>query len=602
VPDPLTNPVASVVVTPPPSPAPPQVQQPQGPPDQLPQGPGPQQFQPPAQATPTPAQRNILHSAAVGHGFKSLMTSLEGTSTQYQQTPNGPVPVQVQNKPGQLFRSILAGAILGAGAGSSNAQNDAGSGWSAAGRGAAAAQQGMQQQQQQRAAEAQKQWDNQRQANQDSQEEILRKAQIAHENAATLQLNAATQGADLEVHQKVADMGKASVADFKAAGIQPVVDGMSESQMTQYIQDHPGSGSLDWVHTGVKLSTVKDANGNEVPHYEYTLSAYDPNAKVPVSQATYDEWKKNGLFDRYPEYDSILKNGNKTLTVAQYGSIKGDAEKVAADNYAKQKQDLDIKKDQAAINADNARTAESLTNTNKIKQEISDAALGKTQAEQFNNALKELNDKGGNFDALKPSSRVVIAESMDKMVPALNTEYHNILASDDPDAQAKAGDVMSQIQNLTSLGTRALSGIGGGGTTPAAGASNIPPGALIAKNATTGETRYSTDNGKTWNVAGAQTPALNIDRFRSLSAHDREIALADPKISPRDEDKIRRSLGVSVPDDSKYDNDIEVQRQIKKMKGVPPDQVEDRLSSFGFTPGQLMAIIRGAKNAELASQ
>lgn len=494
----------------------------------------------------------------------------------------------------------MAGAILGAGAGASNAQNDAGSGWSAAGRGAAAAYQGQQQQQQQRAAEAQKQWENQRQANQDSQEEILRKAQIAHENAATLQLNAATQGADLDTHQKVAAMGKASVADFKAAGVQPVVDGLSESEMTQYVQDHPGSGSLDWVHTGVKLSTVKDANGNEVPHYEYTLSAYDPNAKVPVSQATYDEWKKNGLFDRYPEYDSILKNGNKTLTVAQYTGIKGDAEKVAADNYTKQKNDLDLKKDQAAINADNARTAESLTATKKIKQEISDAALGKTQAEQFDNALQELNSKGGNFDALKPSSRVVIAESMDKMVPALTAEYKDILASDDPDAQAKAGDVLSQIQNLTSLGTRALSGISG--TTPAAGASNIPPGALIAKNPTTGETRYSTDKGKTWNVAGAQTAAPNIDRFRSLSAHDREIALADTKISPMDEDKIRRSLGVDVPDDSKYDNDVEVQRQIKKMKGVPPDQVEDRLSSFDFTPGQLMAIIRGAKNAELASQ
>jgi hypothetical protein len=353
---------------------------------------------------------------------------------------------------------------LGAGAGASGSQNDAGSGWSAAGRGAAAAQQGMQQQQQQRAAEAQKQWENQRQANQDSQEEILRKAQIAHENAATLQLNAATQGTDLDIHQKVADMGKASVADFKAAGVQPVVDGLSESQMAQYIQDHPGSGSLDWVHTGVKLSTVKDANGNEVPNYEYTLSAYDPKAKVPVSQATYDEWKKNGLFDRYPEYDSILKNGNKTLTVAQYGAIKGDAEKVAADNYTKQKQDLDLKKDQAAIDADNARRSESLANTHKINQEISDASLGKTQSEQFNKALEELNNKGGNFDQLTPSSRVVIAESMDKMVPALTAEYKDILASDDPDAQAKAGDVLSQIQNLTSLGTRALSGIGGGGT------------------------------------------------------------------------------------------------------------------------------------------
>jgi hypothetical protein len=373
-------------------------------------------------------------------------------------TPQGPVPVQVPNKPGNLFRSILAGAILGAGAGTANSEHSAGSGWNAAGQGAAAVQKNQQQQEQLRAQEAQKQWENQRQANQDSQEEMVRKATLARENAETLRLNKETQGLDLTYHQEVADMGKASVADFKAARVLPVADGITESQMQQYIADHPGSGSLDWVLTGVKLGV--DANGQ--PSYEYTLSAYDPKAPVPVSPATYDEWKENGVFDRYPEYADILKNG-KTLTVLQYTQVKGDAEQVMADNYRNKTQDLTIKKDQAAIDADNARRAESLANLSKIRQEISDAALGKTQAEQFDKALQELNSKGGNFDALQPSSRVVLAESMDKMVPALTAEYKDILASNDPDAQAKAGDVLSQIQNLTSLGTRALSGIGSSG-------------------------------------------------------------------------------------------------------------------------------------------
>ena len=477
MPDPVPNPAASVVVTAPPSPMP-QVQQVPGP-DQIslsqqaqgitPQGaPVPAAMRAPINM-PQGAPPNIQTPQPQVQGpspWHRAVSALLGNTTEYQQTPNGPVPIQVPNKPGNLFRSILAGAILGAGAGSANSQNDAGSGWSAAGRGAGAVQQNAQQQQQQRAAEAQKEWENQKQANQDSQEEILRKAQIAHENAATLQLNVATQGTDLETHQKVADMGKASVADFKTAGVPPVVDGITESQMTQYVQDHPGSGSLDWVHTGVKLGT--DADGK--PTYEYTLSAYDPNAKVPVSPATYAEWKKNGLFDRYPEYESILKSG-KTLTALQYTQIKGDAEKVAADNYTKQKNDLDLKKDQASIDDDNARRSEALANVHKINQEISDASLGKTQAAQFDKALEELNKKGGDFSAISPASRVIIAESMDKMVPALNAEYKDIIASDDPDSQAKAGDVLSQIQNLTSLGTRALSGIGKGTPPPlAAGA------------------------------------------------------------------------------------------------------------------------------------
>lgn len=582
MPDPVPNPTASVVVTPPPSPAPPQVQQPQTPPDQLPQGQGPQQFQPPTQQAPPP-QSSPWHRA---------VSALLGSTTEYNQTPQGPVPVQVPNKPGNLFRSILAGAILGAGAGSANSQNDAGSGWSAAGRGAAAVQQNQQQQQQQRAAEAQKQWENQRQANQDSQEEQVRKAQIAQANAETLKTNVLTQGTSYEQHQKVVSDDNDRLSTYEKAGLKPVYKGIPESEMNDIIKNNPGSSTLDWRHTGTKLGVDSDGN----PTYEYTMSAFDPKEKVPVSDATVKQWDEDGLFKYHPEYKDLIKPG-KVLTVDQFTSLDKSAQNLYNQNLQKQKDQLGIKKDQAEINADNAKTAESLTNTKKIKQEISDAALGKTQAEQFDNALQELNSKGGNFDALKPSSRVVIAESMDKMVPALTAEYKDILASDDPEAQAKAGDVLSQIQNLTSLGTRALSGIGGT-TSPPVGGSNIPPGALIAKNPTTGETRYSTDNGKTWNVAGAQVASPNIDRFRNLSAHDREIALADPKISPKDEDKIRRSLGVGVPDDSKYDNDIEVQKQIKKMKGVPPDQVEDRLSNFDFTPGQLMAIIRGAKNAE----
>src|SRR5208337_1803560 len=126
---------------------------------------------------------------------------------------------------------------------------------------------------------------------------------------------------------------------------------------------------------------------------------------------------------------------------------------------AKTKNDLDVKKDQAAINKDNAQSAEAFAAASKDRQEMKDAALGKTQAEQFNNALTELNTVGGDFDKLKPSSRVIISESMNKMVPYLTGEYKDILASNDPDSQQKAGEVLNQIQNLTSLGTRALGGI-----------------------------------------------------------------------------------------------------------------------------------------------
>ena len=129
MPDPVQNPS---VPTPPPSlaqqstaPAPPQVQNPAGVPDQIPNPPPqlqnmqqlPKQYQP---TVPTGG----------GHWHQAVQALL-GTSTQYRPSdpnnPNSPpVPYQVQNKPGNLFRSILAGAILGAGAGTSNAEHNAG--------------------------------------------------------------------------------------------------------------------------------------------------------------------------------------------------------------------------------------------------------------------------------------------------------------------------------------------------------------------------------------------------------------------------------------------------------------------------------------------
>ena len=464
MPDPVQNPS---VPTPPPSlaqqstaPAPPQVQNPAGVPDQIPNPPPqlqnmqqlPKQYQP---TVPTGG----------GHWHQAVQALL-GTSTQYRPSdpnnPNSPpVPYQVQNKPGNLFRSIRAGAILGAGAGTANAEHNAGSGWGAAGAGAAAAQKNAQMQQQQRQQQAQQQFENQRQVSQDQQAEILRKAQIAQANTETLRMNKEIQGMDYDQHQKMAAFGKASIQPYVDANIKPVAEGVSESQQQQYPIDHPESVAWDWEPTGVKLTTTKDAEGNEIPHYEATYSAYDPKGKVTVPDSTLQEWNKEGIFDRFPEYKHVLSD--KTLPVSAYIEVKRTADGVYADNLAKQKDQLELKKDQAAIDADNARRSESLTNQRKINQEISEAALGKTQTEQFNKALDELNKANGNFDAMKPSSRVIIAESMNKMVPALTSLYKEAITADPSDSQGKAADLLSQIQNVSSLGTRALSSLSGNG-------------------------------------------------------------------------------------------------------------------------------------------
>lgn len=405
-------------------------------------------------------------------GWHKALQSLMGTSTQYQQTPNGPVAQQVQNKPGQLFRSILAGAIMGGAAGEeAHNQNPYGGFMGGFAPGAKAGIQNQQQQGQQAKQDAQQQWQNQLTANKEQREqqsaateEQVRKAQIAQANMETLRLNGLIQGEGFLRHQQVADAGKNQIKPYVDAGLEPVVQGLSETDHEQYIKDHPGASSLDWEATGTKLGSSPDGK----PTWELTYTAYDPKGKITVPKSTYNQWSEDGLFDRFPEYGSVLKDG-KQLTAQQYVQVKQDADRVRADNIDRQLKDLSVKKIQGEIAKDSAERSRYLTETSRIRQEISEASLGKSQQASFNNALQELNKNNGNFDALSPSSRVILAESMQKMVPALTQAYSRVVAdTSDPSSQQKAGELLTQIQSITSLGTRAMAGMGTAKTSPVA--------------------------------------------------------------------------------------------------------------------------------------
>jgi hypothetical protein len=407
--------------------------------DQMPQGP---QAPAPQVKGPSPWQKAVH--------------ALLGTQTEYTQTPNGPVPVQVPNKPGNLFRSILAGAILGAGAGTANAEHNAGSGWGAAGAGARAVQENQQKQQQLQAQQAQKQFENQQAAERENREEQVRKAQIASSNAQTLRLNKETQGLDFSQHAQIVAAGKAEVQPYEEAGIHAIASDIPESQMTQYMKDHPGASTLDWVHTGVK--TVVGPDGT--PSYEYTLSAYDPKGKVSIPPALYSEWQKNGVFDRYPEYGEILKNG-KTLTAQQYVQVKGDAEKVMADNQAKNNQTLETTLKQTQIDAARAEIKERQAAT------WSDSLTAREKQDQ----LKEKDETetawthlaaAGNDPSKAPMTaqdRIALARNAQPLLQdALNAIK---VAQADPSQSDKLPELWNNYQSLARLAT--LGGGAGGG-------------------------------------------------------------------------------------------------------------------------------------------
>jgi hypothetical protein len=401
---------------------------------------------------PPQVSPQLAHHAAVGGAWKALGNLLEGTSTQYQQGPNGPVPVQVQNKPGQFFRNILAGAMLGAGAGA-NGEN-AGSGWSAAGRGASAAQQGQQQAQQRGQQQAQQQWQNQLAANKEKREqaaaateEQVRKAQMAQANAETLRTNILAQGASWQQHQEIANADKDRISSYEKAGVKPLFNDIGESEANDYLKNHPGASSLDWRHTGVK--TVLDKDGH--PSFEFTLSAYDPKTPVPLSKGTVNQWKEDGLFKYHPEYQDILKEG-KSLSVGQFQSMDQMARGFANNDYAQNKGKLELGELQAKIDEAHAAVKAHMATASEAGLNIAEKKQALADKKSTDEAWDALAKVGNDPDKLTNAhQRTLIARSVQPLMTEILQGIKAATAEDDKPTQADLWGKYKAYQKLASL-------------------------------------------------------------------------------------------------------------------------------------------------------
>lgn len=213
--------------------------------------------QAPVQSSPVNGPSpELAHSALIGHGFKSLVNSMAGSSTQYVQTPGGPQPVEVPNKPGQFFRNILAGAIMGGVAGGQG-PNEAGSGWAAAARGAGAASQGFQQQQQARQQQAQQQFQNQQSANKETRETTLMNAQMANMQSETAARQHLSDLQDKEYHDKHNSASAALYDSLKEAGGVAPIDGKLPEDLTAY----------DLAKAYTKDPTIRQAPTGYIRHF-----------------------------------------------------------------------------------------------------------------------------------------------------------------------------------------------------------------------------------------------------------------------------------------------------------------------------------------------
>lgn len=443
----ITAPPQSVSVTAPPQT--PLATQSQAPPDQIPQQPAP--------PAPSAQQANVAHSAMVGHGFKALLSSMGGTTTQYQQTPEGPVPVQVKNSGGDFFKHILAGAILGGAAGAEH-NDGSGAGYGGAARGAAAVQANNQQQQQMRQQQAQQQFQNKLTADKDTREataadteNTLRKAEIQMYNLNKVKALQDIHQGSFNDHTALVTAAKPIVTSYNASGLTPIREGVSETDHDQWLKDHPGDSSLDWQPVGVTNYVDKDNNVG----YQTVWDAYDPKGKIKVAPALIEDWTDSGLLGHRPDLAAALKpdaNGDITLPYQglirlqqQSDSLRAMTKSRQADDFTQKEQTATLEHLAALKAQEKAAATASGSETTLRNLQIKDATDLKT-------AQTNLSKNG--WDKLTPADKVALQPQVQKDIDDIRRDLSDPvlkeeLGSNDPTVVKAAQDRATELhQNL----------------------------------------------------------------------------------------------------------------------------------------------------------
>jgi hypothetical protein len=352
---------------------------------------------PPQQPAAPAIPPHIGKLAGLGHIFNTLA----GGQTQYNVDPKTGQTVSstVPRKPGQMFRDMLAGALMG---GSAGAGHDFGVG---AVKGGAAVVQDQRQQDLLRRNQAQQQFGNQLEAQRNQREqtgfetsETLKKAEIAHMNIQTVRENQLIQGESFKIHAEQSDFGKAQIQPFLDAGIKPVYKDIPESQMQDIIKNNKDAGTLMWEPTGVK--TGIDKNG--APTYESTYTAVNPEGQITVTQGMLDTFKKSGMDTYDPGLFDTLKPG-RTIDARQYMSLVNRSQGLMNNKLANEKT-------QAETEEARARGKQAQAAAAKDYAERDNYLEGKNKAGAFNKALANLN-KVGDFDKLTAGDKLILGES-----------------------------------------------------------------------------------------------------------------------------------------------------------------------------------------------
>lgn len=393
--------------------------------------PSPQSGQP-AQAPPppNPQQAQEAHDSFFGKAAKALL----GTETQYQVDPNSGqmVATPVQQKPGQLFRNILAAAIMGGAQGRQTAVqgNNPMAGFLAgAAAGPGVVNDRAQQQAQQSRADAQQGYQDQLKAKQEQRDQAegdqrmqLLKAQTAHANMTNIQAHNELLGMDRDTHEQSATLGRAHLQSYYDAGEKPVFENVPAEKMAETFKTYPGASALDWQHASVQ--DIQKATGltvektGETPvegpdgkpdHYTFTYTAFDPKASRTLPQTALDAWKaeqasyeKNGGVVSPASDLSQLKPG-QTVTAGQYVALTDMVNKMHLKNIQATKEQQEQAKAKAEIDNKNSETAvhtsEVPKNAAETQKDLAEAGKARAEAAASGRAKGPDSAEGQDYQA-----------------------------------------------------------------------------------------------------------------------------------------------------------------------------------------------------------
>jgi len=436
-------------------------------------GPAQNQVLPPvvggqAQPTAPAVSLHVGKLAGVGH----LFSTLTGRQNVYSIDPKTgqTVATPVPEKPGQMFRNMLAGALVGGAAGG----QDFLTGFA---RGGAASISDQRRMEEERRAQAQEQFRNQLMANREAREqksfassEQLKAAELAHANLMTVREQQLLEKEGFEFNKENADMGSAIINHYRQAGIPPEFENKTWDELQDINKNRPDAGSrLLWQVTGIKT----DIGPNGKPIYTKTYSAINRDASVEVNQGFIDTLKKSGFEQYQPETFKHLKIGTK---------ISGDTAAALYDQaqrYRVQKLEEDTKT--AQLEEARARLTFTKTETEKMRKEIADMDIAKTKQKAVDQALQRLNG-AATWDDLDSSDKLLLSDFMKSQAETAKDIFKE--AQKDGDT-AKANEAFATWKAWDDRYTKALKIAGGTNPPPPP----PPPGSIEAFAANTLEVK-----------------------------------------------------------------------------------------------------------------